>query len=223
MNVTIVGAGEVGRTLADYMLKRNHDVNIIDHEEDKCKIVAKEAEGAVVYRGNVLDEELLKHSGLESADVLVITPVDDDLALRISHIAKKTFGVPYIISMVDHDSNIDKFREQGVDVMISQTKSVLQSFESALDKARSETLHMSHEGDIKLVRVEIELDSEVIGWKVSDLKLPKECMLIYLNKKEYPVYIAAEHVIQAHEVFYLFGKSEQVENMRELMTRSGTS
>jgi len=223
MNVTIVGAGEIGRTLAEYMLKRNHDVNIIDNEEDKCKIVAKEAGGAVVYRGNVLDEELLKHAGLDSTDVLVITPVDDDLAIRISGLAKKTFGVPYIISMMDHDGNIEKFKDQGVDVMISQTKSVLQSFESALDKARSETLHMSHEGDIKLVRVEIELDSEVIGWKASDLKLPKECMLIHLSKKEYPVHVEDEHVIQAHEIFYLFGKSEQVENMRELMTRSGTS
>lgn len=223
MNVTIVGAGEIGRTLADYMLKRNHDVNIIDYEEDKCKIVAKEAEGAVVYRGNVLDEELLKHSGLESADILVITPVDDDLAIRISGMAKRAFGVPYIISMVDHDNNIEKFKEQGVDVLISQTKSVLQSFESALDKARSETLHMSHEGDIKLVRVEIELDSEVIGWKVSDFKLPKECMLIHLSKKEYPIHVGEDHVIQAHEIFYLFGKTEQVENMRELITRSGTS
>jgi len=223
MIVTIVGAGEIGRSLAEYMLKRNHDVNVIDYSEDKCKTCAKEIEGAVLYRGDAIDEEFLKHAALDASDVLVITPVDDELAIRLSTIAKKTFGVPYIISMMDHDDNLEKLKSNGVEVIISQTKAVLQSFESALDMAKSETLHHGHEDDIKFVRVEIELDNEVIGWSIDNLKVPKECMLLTLSKKKLPKLVEPDQVIQAHDVFFLLGNPKKVEKLRELMTRSGTS
>lgn len=223
MIVTIIGAGEIGRSLADHVIKRNHDVNVIDVDEDKCKMIAKEIEGAVVFKGDVLDESFLKHANLDSADVLAITPVNDDVAIKISAIAKKKFAVPYIVSMMDHDSNLEKFKAVGVDVTISQTKAVLQSFESALDKARSETLHISHEGDIKMVKLMIEVDSEIIGWEVSELKTPKELMLMLMTENGGPLQAPENQVIQANDVYYLFGKSEAVEKMRELMTRSGTS
>lgn len=84
--VIVVGYGRVGQTVA--ALLRAHGLAWLALESDIRRVARAHRQGLPVYLGTVLDSELLRRVGLETARALVVT-VDDRLAAdRIVSLAR---------------------------------------------------------------------------------------------------------------------------------------
>lgn len=125
MYIIVVGCGKVGSRLARALSDDNHDVVVIDSDQDNFNQLGSGFNG-VTISGVPLDEDILKSAGIEKADVLAAVTQDDNMNITVSQIAKEIFNVPRVITRV-YDPDRELITQQlGLTVMCPVTLSVAQ-------------------------------------------------------------------------------------------------
>jgi len=77
MNITIVGAGRVGQTLAEKLARDGHDVSLIEANAAKVRALAETLDVQLV-EGNGATAPVLRQAGIEKANLVVaVTDYDE--------------------------------------------------------------------------------------------------------------------------------------------------
>ena len=78
MKVVIVGCGKVGKTIAEELVKENHDIILIDENAELVEDVSNSLDIIGVV-GNGASLNILKEAGIETADVLIAVTSADEI------------------------------------------------------------------------------------------------------------------------------------------------
>ena len=98
MNITIVGDGKVGYTLARRLSEDGHDITIIDKNAEALAR-AGETLDVMCVRGNGANVRTLMESGIENADVVIAVTGNDELNM-VCCLAAKQLGAKYSIARI---------------------------------------------------------------------------------------------------------------------------
>ncbi|MCD8008335.1 MAG: NAD-binding protein [Clostridiales bacterium] len=88
MKIIIVGCGKVGYTLADTLSGEDHDVTVIDNNQEKLDRLANELDVAAVA-GNGASYRVLQEAGVEDCEVLIAATSQDEVNMLCCLIARK--------------------------------------------------------------------------------------------------------------------------------------
>ena len=131
MRVAIVGAGSVGRSIAQELLGNGHEVLLIDKSADEARVA--HAPEATWLSGDACEISTLQEAGLATCDVVVAATGDDKANLVISLLSKTEFGVPRTVARVNNPKNEWMFDESwGVDVAVSTPRLMTALVEEAV-------------------------------------------------------------------------------------------
>ncbi len=92
MNIIILGAGQVGTSLAELLSQENNNVTVVDLNQTNLQRLQDRLDIRTV-NGHASNPDILLQAGLEDADMLIAaTQVDDTniLACQIAHVMHKT-------------------------------------------------------------------------------------------------------------------------------------
>ena len=78
MNILIVGAGKVGSTLADYLSRENHNVTIIDNDDEAIHR-ASDTLDVMCIKGPGAAPSVLREGGAGEADLVLATTNMDEV------------------------------------------------------------------------------------------------------------------------------------------------
>ena len=78
MNIVIVGAGKVGKTIAKKLTYEGHDVVIIDNNADVLSRSSNEMD-AICIDGNGADYRVQRDAGVSTADILIAANAHDEV------------------------------------------------------------------------------------------------------------------------------------------------
>ena len=78
MKIIIVGCGKVGTTLAEELSKENHDITLIDCDEDTLQSIADSID-VMCVTGNGAVYQVQMEAGIQDADLLIATTNSDEL------------------------------------------------------------------------------------------------------------------------------------------------
>jgi len=118
-DVTVIGGGTVGLTLAKLLLQREKlNLKVIEISPRRCERLAAELPSALVLHGDGTDLELFEAEQLHRSDVLVSVTTNDEKNLLASLLAKQ-LQVPKIITRVDRPRNLRLFESVGIDVPLN--------------------------------------------------------------------------------------------------------
>ncbi len=121
MQIVIIGAGEVGHSLAEALLKNKHQVTIIEKEPARCNGIVKLL-NTVVIHGDGTNISTLADAEVDKADILVALTGRDQDNLIACQLASKKFDVPRTIARVTRKQNKDLFEKLGgVSMTVSTT------------------------------------------------------------------------------------------------------
>ncbi len=105
MNILVIGAGHLGRKIAEALDRDGHDVAIVEELEEKLSQLSPKF-GGITFQSFPMDVNNLKNAGIESCDAITVTTSDDNLNITVGQIAKHIFGVKTVVSRIS-----DPFRE----------------------------------------------------------------------------------------------------------------
>lgn len=118
-DVTVIGGGTVGLTLAKLLLQREKlNLKIIEISSRRCERLAAELPSALILNGDGTDLELFEAEQLHRSDVLVSVTTNDEKNLLATLLAKQ-LQVPKIITRVDRPGNLRLFESVGIDVPLN--------------------------------------------------------------------------------------------------------
>ena len=113
MKIIRVGCGKVGTTLAEQLNRENHDITLIDTNEEAIQNISNSAD-VMGVTGNGAVYQVQMEAGIQDADLLIATTNSDELNMLCCLIAKKA-GNCHTIARIrnpEYSSEIRYIREE---------------------------------------------------------------------------------------------------------------
>lgn len=133
MKVIILGAGQVGETIAGYLAFQKHDVSVVDNDREVLKKLNNHLDVQTVL-GHASHPDVLLKAGADSADVLIAVTHFDEINMVSCQIASSLFNIKKKIARIRHKSYLKPLRKKlflphnlSIDVVISPEEEVAKS------------------------------------------------------------------------------------------------
>ena len=78
MKIIIVGCGKVGTTLAEQLNRENHDITLIDTDDEALKNISDNVD-LMSVTGNGAIYQVQMEAGIQEADLMIATTNSDEL------------------------------------------------------------------------------------------------------------------------------------------------
>ena len=98
MRIIVIGDGRVGHTLAEHLCQENHDVTIIDNDEEAIQRSENNLD-ALCLKANGANAQALIEAGAERADIVISTTPNDETNMVCCMFAKQ-LGAKYTIARI---------------------------------------------------------------------------------------------------------------------------
>ena len=183
MYIVIVGAGGIGFSLAEKLVRDKHTVTIIEKDRQRCEYISQNLD-ALVLNGDGCEARFMEEAEVGRADVVAAVTSDDEDNLVISQLAKEVFGVRRTVARVNNPHNERIFSDLGVDVPVNATKIIAKIIEEEASFEDFINLMTFKRGKLALVRVDLTADSPVIDKYVKDVVLPENSVLVSILRGE---------------------------------------
>ncbi len=171
--IIIAGGGKVGYRLAR-KIETNHQVKIIEEDENRSEELSKNLISTIVLKGNVSDKHLLHEENIENTDVFVAVTNDDE-ANVMSCLLAKDMGAHKVIALINNSAYVDLVHGRGVDVAISPSEITIGTFLSELAGDEVVRVHSLRKGAAESIEVIAKKSSQgegVVGKQLGEIELP---------------------------------------------------
>jgi trk system potassium uptake protein TrkA len=130
MRALVVGCGRVGSAVALNLKSAGWEVSVIDEREDALARLGDHWMGEF-HVGHGMDISLLRQSGIEDADAVVVTTDGDNSNIVIGQMAQKSFNVRSVIVRILDPARAEFFKTRGLDV-VCPTQSAIETLTNAV-------------------------------------------------------------------------------------------
>jgi trk system potassium uptake protein len=180
MKVVIIGAGSVGRYMADELHSSGHEVTLLDQNTALVRRVSASAPDGIRWMsGDGCEVDVLALAGAEAADVVAAVTGDDEDNLVISLLAKQEFAVPRVVARVNNPNNHWMFTDMwGVDVAVSTPHLLTSLVQEAVSVGSFVRLLSLEGGKARIAEVTLSADSPAAGREISALDLPRDSTVV---------------------------------------------
>ena len=171
--IIIAGGGKVGYRLAR-KIETNHQVKIIEEDENRSEELSKNLISTIVLKGNVSDKHLLHEENIENTDVFVAVTNDDE-ANVMSCLLAKDMGAHKVIALINNSAYVDLVQGRGVDVAIAPSEITIGTFLSELAGDEVVKVHSLRRGAAESIEVVAKKPSPgggVVGKQLGEIELP---------------------------------------------------
>jgi trk system potassium uptake protein TrkA len=136
MKIVILGAGQVGGSLAEHLVKENYDVTLVDLNQKRLQELHNQLDIQTIH-GSASHPDVLISAGTKNADMLIAVTSSDEVNMLGCFIAHHLFRTPNKIARVRAQSYHQfptLFDEKGIalDVLISPESLVKNHIEKLL-------------------------------------------------------------------------------------------
>jgi trk system potassium uptake protein TrkA len=173
--VTIIGGGDVGFRLAQYLDSApGIGLTIVEHDRARGEMLAAKLENALVLQGDGTDLGLLESEEIGRSDVLV-SVIDNDERNLLACLIGQQLGVGSVITRVSTPANLRLFELVGIDVALSARGAAVASVVHQIDGGRSSLLQVLEEGQARVV--ELTVPPQFRSTALRDFGLPDDAVI----------------------------------------------
>ena len=223
-NIIILGAGQVGTSVAKNLATEQHNITVIDRNAAKLKELASKYDLRTVT-GNAGHPSVLKEAGIADCDLLIAVTEVDEINMMACRIAAKIFNVPKRIARVRSSEYLDDSRLTGEDVfgishVISPEVVLAQYVENLVFYPEALQVLEFADRQVCLVAVRAKAGGLLVGDRIANLHKhlkTTDARIVAIFRGSSAVQPVANTVIEDDdEVFFLSRTSDMRRVMEEL-------
>ena len=222
MKIIILGAGQVGGTLAEHLAIEQNDVTVVDTNIDKLRALQDRLDLRTVI-GHASHPNSLFRAGAEDADMLIAVTNSDEINMMACQVAHTLFKTPKKICRVrspNYLAHPDLFNSDHVpvDVLISPEQLVTKSISELIANPGALQELDFADGLVQLVAVKAYYGGPMVGQQLQEIRkhMPKvETRVAAIFRRDSPLIPEGSTIVEADdEVFFIAAKK----NIRAVMS-----
>ena len=224
LKIIIVGDGKVGFTLAEHLSQENHDVTIIDSNDDALKR-ASEALDVMCVKGNGATISALRESGADHADIIIAATSMDEVNM-VCCLTAKRLGAKYAIARVRNVEYAVELsmikKELGIDLVINPENATAVEIARLLRFPPAANIDTFYRGRVELVGVRLQEGDFICGQPLANLdhrvrSLPM--LFCAAERGESAVIPDGSFIPQPGDKLYLIGQPVGINQFFKLLGR----
>lgn len=222
MDIIIVGCGKIGSTLAEQLSAEEHNITVIDLQEERVASVTEHSD-VLGIRGNGATIPALKQAGAEHTELLIAVTQMDELNILSCMVGRK-LGVKNAIARVRNPEYVDVLpllkSDFGLSMSINPEKACADEMVRVLKLPSMIKVETFTGGDIDLLEFLIGERNRLIGMQLKNLwKVNPNILVCLVTKKNGDVIIpSGDYVIEENDRIIIAGR--RAEEMK-FLTQTG--
>ena len=171
MRILVVGDGKVGHTIAESLAKEEHDVVIID-KDDEALQRSEDTLDVMCIRGNGANAKTLMDAGADKADIIIAATASDEVNMLCCLLAKH-MGTCYAIARIrdpEYNESLNLLRnEMGIDMAINPERTTAVEISRLLRFPFASNIESFAKGRVEMVEFRAQEKDQVVGVPLKDL------------------------------------------------------
>ena len=216
MKIIILGAGQVGGTLAEHLASEANDITVVDTDQDRLRALGDRLDIRTVHgRGSF--PTVLQQAGADDADMLVAVTSSDETNMVACQVAYTLFQTPTKIARVRESAYLTRsglFANAAipVDVLISPEQVVTHYIKRLIEYPSALQVIDFAGGKVQMVAVKAYYGGPLVGQQLRQLRthMPNvDTRVAAIFRRDRPIIPQGDTVIEADdEVFFIAAKAD---------------
>jgi len=223
MKIIILGAGQVGGTLAEHLASEANDITVVDTDGERLRDLGDRLDIRTI-QGRASLPNVLRQAGADDADMLVAVTNSDETNMVACQVAYSLFHTPTKIARVRESAYLSRGEELfdndaiPVDVLISPEQVVTNYIKRLIEHPGALQVIDFAEGKAQLVAVKAYYGGPLIGQQLRQLRehMPNvDTRVAAIFRRDRPITPRGDTVIEADdEVVFIAARA----NIRAVMS-----
>ena len=216
--VIIVGAGNVGLTVAEALEKRGGKIRarIIERNRAVAEAAADRLERIIVLNGDGLDGELLAEAGVERADAILCV-TDDDKTNMLAGVRAKQAGCPLAIALVNDPSLGSLVDPIGIDAWINPRSTTVSSILRHVRQGQIRSVYSIGDAEAEIIEARVMKTSGLAGRRVAEIGFPEGALLGMVRRGDEIHRPTSSFRVEAGDVVTIFTLTPDVAEVQGLL------
>ncbi len=184
MHIIIIGAGEVGRYLAEILIEEQHDVCIVEQDEKLARELDERLDAQVVH-GTGVSREALFRAGINRADLLLAVTQVDEVNLVAAMTAERMHSKCATVARVRdrrylYGNDALKTEEYGVDLLVGPEQAVADHVVKLLQYVGPGQIAPISDGKVVMLELPVSPHSTLVYATLEELsaELPTQSRIV---------------------------------------------
>jgi len=221
MKIIIAGAGAVGAHLAKMLSQENHDIILLDPDENKLRNIGSNLD-VMTRTGSATSITDLMDCNIKKTDLFIAVATLEDTNITASILSKR-LGAKKTIARIDNQEYLyskhrEHFVEMGIDYMIYPERIASREIVGLLHQTGSSELVDFSGGKLSLFVIRLEDDSRLINLSLTELSTDTEqhdFMAVAITRKGDTIIPTGDFVFNAGDVVYIVATPEGIINLEK--------
>jgi trk system potassium uptake protein TrkA len=209
MKIVIAGAGEVGNHLAKLFCNEDHDVILMDSDENKLRKAATNYD-LMTVTGSVSSIEDLKTAQVSGCDLFIAVPPYEEVSILSAMLAKK-LGAKKTIARINNyeylqPENKEYFRQLGIDEMVYPEHLGAQEIIASLKQVGIRQMFEFTSSKLILYAIKIRNNAPIVGKTLAEINAMHDPNLYYtlaVNRDGKTIIVHGKDVLKHEDLIYV--------------------
>ncbi len=199
MKVIIVGIGRMGAGLSLNLIKKGHQVTVIDSNPEAFNELGSDFKGTKVV-GFGFDRDILNEAKIDKVDAVVSCTKSDEINAVIARIAKNIYRVPRVIARLYDPQKAEIYHRLGIQT-ISTTVWGIERASELLTYNQLDSVYEIGNGNVNLIRIEIP--SLMVGHNVNEITHIGEIQVVSISRSNKTLIPTLGTILEAGDILYI--------------------
>jgi trk system potassium uptake protein TrkA len=224
MRVIIVGAGQVGSSIAE-TLDADHEVTVIDTDDERVDALTYSLD-VIAIKGNGTSLSTLREAGIEQTDLLIASTDDDETNIVVCGTAK-TVSDAFTIARVRRVDYLETWQGTetafGVDFLVSTNLLVAETVVRVMGLPATRDVDVFVSGRVLMAEFRIPAASSIAGLTITEADRFEELTFAALIRSEELVIPDGDTVIDEDDRLVVIGSPESVRGFAAVLAPDDAS
>lgn len=218
MKILILGAGQVGSSIAEHLAKENNDITVVDTDLEKLIDMQNRLDLRGVH-GNASHPSVLMRAGAEDADMVVALTNSDEINMVACQVCHSIFHTPIKIARVRQSEYLDFPQlfdddHMPIDVFISPERLVTEHIRRLIDYPGALQVMDFAQGTAQLVAIIADDEGPLIGHQLRETHnyMPEgvDARVAAIFRDNKPISPDGDTVIKINDMVFFFAAKKDI-------------
>ncbi len=225
MRIVILGAGQLGYTIAELLSNEQHDVVVVDADEEKL-VAVRDSLDVLTVHADGTSPEFMRDPDIQAGSILVAATDLDEVNILACILAKRN-GIPHTIARIRDPKFLREPTEYiqknfDIDLILSPELVTAEEIRRIVMTPAALNVEDFANGRVRLYETRIRRNSPYINIPFKELELPKSILAAMIFRDHQMIIPHGNDCLLPFDNVYFIGAPEEIQKFSHGMAHSST-